>query len=82
MKIPFRMFIVVSIVFFVVIVLKLLDTYTSLKYEVDEPRAMNKVGEALNDKEKYLKAFITWLWVSLCYVVVTIVIFVRALIGK
>lgn len=73
MKVFLKTFLALSIILVIMIIMKLADVYTSLKYEVDEPRATQKIGEALDDKEKYLKTFIMWLWITLSYLTINVV---------
>jgi len=82
MKILFRILLVLSIILFAFVAWGLLDAYVSLKYEVDEPRAMNKTGEELQIKAQYLHQFITWLWVGISYIFMIILICIRALLSK
>lgn len=82
MKLIVKILIVLSVAFFVLTILKLLDVYTSLKYEIDEPKAMNKISEALKDKEQYIRTLITWLWIILIYISLTIATLFWVIIGK
>jgi hypothetical protein len=54
--------------------LRLIDVSVSLKYEVDEARAMGMKGEDLDDKEYLLNQLIYILKSAGVYILVTIVI--------
>jgi hypothetical protein len=82
MKIVIKILLVLSIGFFVLTVLKLLDAYTSLKYEIDEPRALDKISEAIKDKEQYIRMLIMWLWITLIYISLTIATLVWVITNK
>ena len=61
------------------IVLKLLDAYVSLKYEIDEPKAMDKISEALLDKERTIRKLIFWLWTIGVYLIGNIMVLIKFL---
>jgi hypothetical protein len=59
MRLTLKIYIFLLVVVIGCVSYKLLDTYTSLKYEVEEPAAMVKsVSELLKYKEHILKDFI------------------------
>ena len=63
MKFLIKLWIALSLIIIVALVYKLFDTYTSLKYEVEEPVAMGKTSEILEDRAYCLNQVIMWLWV-------------------
>jgi hypothetical protein len=69
-------------VLLVIVAINLLDTYVSMKYEVDEFKAMNNVSEAILDKEKYLKKLIFLLWSIGIYLIGNLVMLVRLIIKE
>lgn len=77
-----NIWVVFSAILIFFIVLKLFDTYVSLKYEVDEVKAMGKISDALIDKEKYLKQIIFWLWTIGIYIITSFIIVLRYILKK
>jgi hypothetical protein len=63
MRLILRIFFLFSLVLLIMTSLALLDAYTSLKYEVDEPKAMQKISETLNERKMLLESHLTWLWI-------------------
>ena len=74
MKNTFKAWIAISLIILVVVGLRLLDTSVSLKYEVEEPRAMGMKGEDLDDKEHLLNQLIFILKSAGIYIVINLVI--------
>jgi hypothetical protein len=62
--------------------INLLDTYTSLKYEVDEPIAMGKSNEFIMNSKKHLTTIIIWLWVFAGYSITICAVSLKALMAK
>jgi hypothetical protein len=81
MKIFVRIWIAFSLVLFGIICLKIYDCHVSLKYEVDEPRIMFGDKESIVDRQNDLQAKITWLWITLSYVLISIFVSVKYLIS-
>ncbi|MES2458839.1 MAG: hypothetical protein V4594_25020 [Bacteroidota bacterium] len=79
MKLIYKFWLIISVLLLIAIALQLLDTYVSLKYEVEEPKAMGKLGQALNDKESYLKTTIFYLWVSVGYLSINLVLLAKSI---
>jgi len=80
MRLILRVFIFLSIVIIVWASYKLLNVYTSLKYEVEEPVAMGKqVSELLKEKEHYLKDLIFWLWLIIVTQIADVIILFKVL---
>jgi hypothetical protein len=61
-----------------IVALKLVDTYVSVKYEVEEPQMVGKLSDALNDKEKFLNQLIFVLWSAGIYLVLIIIVMFRS----
>ena len=79
MKIFLRILSIISVAILIIAIVNLLGTYTSLKYEVEDPIAMDKAGEWLEDKRRNLNSLITWLWVISTYSIVIIVTCIKLL---
>lgn len=80
MRLILKVFILISIVIIAWASFKLLNVYTSLKYEVEEPGAMGKnVSELLNNKERYIKDLIFWLWLLIITQVVNVAVLFKVL---
>ena len=82
MRLILKFFFLISLVLLIFTGLALFDAYTSLKYEVDEPKAMQKISDALNEREKLLENHIIWLWIFFSYEIMNIVISCYLLISK
>lgn len=80
MRLILKSFIFLSIMIIVWASYKLLNVYTSLKYEIDEPVAMGKnVSELLKNKEHYLKDLIFWLWLIVITQIVNVTVLFKVL---
>jgi len=67
MKTLLKVCLAISIFVIIYIVFSLLRNYTQLKYEVDEPKAMNKINSIVLMQEKQLNSSIKNLWIFLIY---------------
>jgi hypothetical protein len=79
MKALFSIILAASTITLIIIVIKLFDLYTTLKYEIEEPIAMNKISNHIQEKSGYVCILIKWLWVTLGYIIITIVLTTRAI---
>jgi len=80
MKYLLKLLIVLSLLIISVVGYKLLDTYISLKYEVEEPIAMSKnISEILKTKEHYINQLIFWLWIIIGIQIINIALFFKIL---
>lgn len=77
MKNTFKIWAAVSLIILIVVGLNLLDTSVSLKYEVEEPRAMGMKGEDIDDKEHLLNQLIFILKSAIVYILINLVIVSR-----
>lgn len=71
-----------SFIFLAFIVFSLINTYVSIKYEVDEPKSMGKINDVLIEREKYLKQIIFWHWVFVCFVIGNILVVISGIISN
>jgi hypothetical protein len=72
MKISIKIFIGITILLLLVTVFAIVNTKVSMKYEVDEPTAMNKVTELVTQKAKDIKSLLFFLWTFFIYEVTTL----------
>ncbi len=82
MKTIFKIWIAISIVFLVLLILGLIDSYVSLKYEIEPYEMSNKVTEAIADKRHLLKNLIFILRIAAIYLVINIIVLFRWTFGK
>lgn len=80
MKNTFIAWVIISLIILVLVGFRLLDTSISLKYEVQEPRAMGMKGEDIDDKERLLSQLIFMLKFAAVYIVTNILIVSRWLV--
>ena len=80
MKLFVRIWIILSVVFICVIILKIFDCQVSLKYEVDEPRIMSDDSESVRFKEGELQDKIRWLWITFSFILVSIFVSIKYLL--
>lgn len=79
MRIIQIVWIVISVTFLIMVILGLLDTYVSLKYEVEPFEMSGKVSEAVADKRHLLHNLIFTLRCIIVYLIISIVIMFRSL---
>lgn len=81
MKIISKIWLLISVVALAIIALNLINAYVSLKYEVDEPKSLGKISDALFEKEKHLKQLIFWFWIFLCVLIGNILIVLKGILS-
>lgn len=72
MKIIIKIFIGITVILVLVTVFAIVNTNVSMKYEVDEPTAMNRVTELVTQKDKSIKSLLFFLWTFLINEVITL----------
>ena len=77
MKYFLRVMVTLSILVIVLSIFKLWDTYTSLKYEVEEPLVMSKNSGEIGVKSQWLHTLIFWLWLLLGYAVAVAILCIK-----
>ena len=60
----------------------LLNTYTSIKYEVEEPGLLKPLTQEMHDKESIYKSLILSLWVNVALCFVAIALLMNRLFSK
>jgi hypothetical protein len=72
MKISIKIFISITILLILFKLFSIVNTNISMKYEVDEPTALNRVTEFIQQKELDLKSLLFTLKTFLIYEVTTL----------
>jgi len=72
MKISIKIFIGITILLLLITVFAIVNTKVSMKYEVDEPTAMNRVTELVTQKAKDIKSLLFLLWTFFIYEIATL----------
>lgn len=80
MKLLIKIWLITTSILLIIVAVNLLDTYISLKYEIDEPKAMIKISEIFIEKEKYIKNSIVWFWVFGAYLLLNILFCTKLLL--
>lgn len=72
MKLGIKIYIGITVILLIVTVFAIVNVKISMKYEVDEFTAMNKVTELVTQKAKDIKSLLLFLWTFLTYEIITI----------
>ncbi|MFY7734199.1 MAG: hypothetical protein ACOVSR_12005 [Bacteroidia bacterium] len=72
MKISIKIFIGITILLLLITVFAIVNTKVSMKYEVDEPTAMNRVTELVTQKAKDIKSLLFLLLTFFIYEIATL----------
>ena len=67
-----------TVIILMVVIWALINSYISLKYEVQEAKILSEVGAEVAVKENYLTERITWLWLLAGYLSINVYFLFRS----
>lgn len=82
MKIIKIVWMFISVLLIIFVVFALVNSYVSVKYEVEEPVSTGKISEAIGERAKYLREMITWLWIFLSFLLGNMILYIIPLFSR